>query len=399
MTSLRHDIERSPGRLAPWFILPVLISGTLKAAGMGHIAGLDITGLGLALLLLVSTLTVISLRAYPAVAMTPFLCFTLVIAVSALAMTSSEYGALKTRDYFLVTVPAVFAAAAVVQARGQIQTMNKVWLLTGTIASVLAWRTGGAEDLYGRLGIGDSTLGPAYLMAAALVVAAGLAGDHKAPLQLAIPFSVYLLITLVAVGSRGPVLAAFAGGTVWLLLGQLSWRRTAIPLTFVGGLTAGILLAPEVSARRILLAESEARINAWGPVWTSFNRNPVFGIGWGNYTEIGSMNYPHNLVGELMSELGVIGLLAFTVVLSLAVKNAWVWRNFPPARIAASVAAVAFVGQQFSSDLTNRVFWLALVPLIVLPPTRGRVLQESSDTRSRTVTHLGDRHDAKQLEN
>src|SRR5438270_7367186 len=74
-----------------------------------------------------------------------------------------------------------------------------------------------------------------------------------------------------------------------------------------------------------------SRLAIWGGVFTGFVRSPVLGTGFGNLRGFmgGLLNLPdgwtgdaHNLSLELLAETGVIGFLAFGVLIILAIRTA-----------------------------------------------------------------------------
>jgi O-antigen ligase len=109
-----------------------------------------------------------------------------------------------------------------------------------------------------------------------------------------------------------------------------------------------------------------------------FLKHPILGIGWGDFANVNSGNYPHNALLEVASELGLVGIVTFAAMLLVGALRTWRRRSTREVRVLAAVAAVALVGQQFSSDLTNRSFWIAFVPTLLF----GSVVRDREPTRA-----------------
>jgi O-antigen ligase len=74
-----------------------------------------------------------------------------------------------------------------------------------------------------------------------------------------------------------------------------------------------------------------SRLAIWGGAFTVFARSPLLGIGFGNLRALmgGLLNLPdgwtgdaHNLYLELLAETGLIGFMAFSVLIVLALRTA-----------------------------------------------------------------------------
>ena len=174
-------------------------------------------------------------------------------------------------------------------------------------------------------------------------------------------------IALLSIGSRGPIIGAAVGLVVWVLMRGLLRART-VGVIMVAALVAVVAVdrASDAALSRLVL-EDPARRELWSIARRAFVENP-FGLGWGDYATISVIDeYPHNLVLELSSELGLLGLASILVLVVAVCLRAWRSRSQPEVRVVAAIAVVMLVGQQFSSDLTNRLFWIAIVPLLLLP--------------------------------
>ena len=79
-------------------------------------------------------------------------------------------------------------------------------------------------------------------------------------------------------------------------------------------------------------AGESARLNLWKIGWEVFMKNPITGVGYGNFSYfsskvkyrvfgIGGMVSSHNIFIQIMAEAGLVGLLLFVLLLSQVLKN------------------------------------------------------------------------------
>jgi len=74
----------------------------------------------------------------------------------------------------------------------------------------------------------------------------------------------------------------------------------------------------------------------------------------------------HNLYGEIAAELGLLEIVAVTDLIGDPLRRALEVRKDSGLASVAAIAACAFTGQQFSNDLTNQLFWIGVIPLLVI---------------------------------
>lgn len=338
----------------------------MKPAGIVTVLGIDTTVASVAILLLATAVTFVRRPGYPLKEMLPFLLFAVVVLLGVAYSDPGEYQAMKMRDFFLLTGVIVACIPVLLRDVQDLRGLFFTWVLAGSIAAVTVLLVGGSDGLYGRAGIGESTLGPAYLAAAGLVAGAVGWGERLLHRLAAIPAIGITGIAVVTIGSRGPLLSAFAGLAAWALLsGALRGRTILAGLALCGAVLLGIRMAPEEALSRLFIYRDLAREDLWAIARAAFLDSPILGIGWGDYSTISFGNYPHNALLEVGVELGLVGLLAFITLLTAATLRTWRRRDVSEARVLAAVAVTMVLGQQFSSDLTNRVFWIALVPTLL----------------------------------
>ena len=120
--------------------------------------------------------------------------------------------------------------------------------------------------------------------------------------------------------------------------------------------------------------------------WRLFLSSPLLGVGIGGFASTGIDQYPHNLIAEVGSELGVIGVLALAAWFGLALRGA----ARSPLLVALVVGTTAF--SLFSGSLaSNGEFWMfsalavASLQLRKTSPTRRSA---SPELRPRVVPAL-----------
>lgn len=352
-------------------LLPLLLAGTvLKPAGIVAVAGLDLTVAGVGLLVIAGGIEVVRGHHFPFRALLPIAPLVVVVLISIGTSEVGEYQSRKVRDLVITSV--IVACIPLLIRRAQdLRTLAMIWTISGVTAIGFVWAIGGSEKLYGREGIGTATLGPAYVAAAGFVAAISGWRERLIPWPLAVPTLILTFAGIMAIGSRGPLVAGLVGAAVWLFLRGLGkWQFTAVVLAVGAAFLVGSRFSSEAALDRLQDFNDPSRQELRAIAWEVFLDNPILGVGWGNYSATWA-DYPHNLLFEAASELGVLGLFAVVVVLAAAARRTWCTRHLAEVRVVASVAAAGLVGQQFSSDITHRFFWIGLVPTLLLTAVMG----------------------------
>ena len=368
-------------------LLPITVIGSVKATGFTEVLGVDTTVLSMAALLLVTGAAFIGSPRYPARALLPLGIFVLVVLLGVTRSYPGDYQTLKTRDFFLITLVIVACIPLLLRTLADLRGLLLVWLLSGSTIAVLVLAVGGSTSMEGREGIGDATLGPAYLIASGLLVGVAALGERILSPILVVPAILLSGVSLVSIGSRGPVLAVAVGAAAWLLLRGV-WRgRTIVSLVLLSvAMVLGVNHASEWARTRIFVYQDPAREDLWLTAKTVFLESPLTGIGWGNFTEVSWTDYPHNLFLEVAAELGLLGLLGYCALVFVAAGRLWRNRSSADVRVLASVACLWMTMGMLSADLSSRYVWVALAACLVVPPAVcGELAEvESPDTGART---------------
>ncbi len=304
---------------------------------------------------------------YPLKEMLPYLLLVFVVLLGVgMSNPAGDYQALKMRDFFFLTGAIVACIPVVIRDVRDLRGLVFAWLAGGLIAAGAVLLVGGSETLYGRSGIGESTLGPAYVAAGGLIAAVTAWGERYLDWRSAVPAVALTGPAVMAIGSRGPLLSAVGGIAAWTLMRGLPRRRSALAGAALGvTILLGVREAPDESLSRLFLYEDAARESLWATAWSTFLEHPILGVGWGDFATVSGSEYPHNAMLEVAAELGLLGLAAFIGLLVASALRTWRSRTTGEARVLGAVAMAALIGQQFSSDLTNRNFWIAVVPTLL----------------------------------
>ena len=194
-------------------------------------------------------------------------------------------------------------------------------------------------------------------------------------------------VSLLASGSRGPVLGGAAGLVALLVL--LARSRTsavrllALAVLFVVSFVAVLQIVPSGAAHRSLSTitgtksglASNGRNQLWSAGWSAFVNHPALGIGTGSFATYGRQlvcpgpgcqdKYPHNILLETAAELGIVGLfLTAAIIVAGGVLLLRVWRRGDPdlratASIVFSLYLAAAITSMLTSDITGHAeIWL-----------------------------------------
>src|SRR5207244_325232 len=113
---------------------------------------------------------------------------------------------------------------------------------------------------------------------------------------------------------------------------------------------------------------SDGRLSLWSGAWQAFTAHPLGGIGTGGFASL-NLNgefYPHNILLEAASELGILGLVLVLGVIGFsAVTLMRVWREGGArdrhgAALVSGLTGAAIANACVSGDIaTNSTLWLA----------------------------------------
>ncbi len=199
-----------------------------------------------------------------------------------------------------------------------------------------------------------------------------------------------ILLSIILSGSRGPLVSIIIGSIVYAILYERkhSSRIFGYGILAIGTIITLLLLLPEsltqrffdISQGSVIMTQQGVRristiatrfefwsmsLQAWFSSITSF----FIGLGAGSFSSLFIWRdwrwYPHNLIFEIIAELGLIGLVIgiLFIIKSYQIINKGIQRGSFTDHSALWVAGtvVMFIAAQFSGDFNdNRILWMLI---------------------------------------
>jgi putative inorganic carbon (HCO3(-)) transporter len=231
-------------------------------------------------------------------------------------------------DFLPIVMMYLIIANVVVTKRELSFVLNMLVVLTLVLAAqgIVQFYTGtgiGGQEAYkGRIqGVGifsdPNDLGLALVMILPYVFLTFF--ESRKPWQKGIAFLAMAVLTyaLYLTQSRGGLMSFGA------LLMLLFARRMGKVIGYGVGAVAMLalfVLGPRMSSISTEEASAYGRIEAWGTGIDLFETYPLFGVGFGNFTEY-HFRTAHNSFVLCATELGMFGLYAWCLLIYLSIKN------------------------------------------------------------------------------
>jgi O-antigen ligase len=363
-------------------------SGSLKGLWTTKFLGIDLTLLTFCLFIIHSIVIVLKnlqvIKSLNYSGLVVLLPFTLLVFYSMLfsngigdfEIVSNYYPNVKFRNLMLINIPAAILFSLVLSVRRHINLAYYVFVLVSAAVSIgLILSPNNRIDGI-RLGIGSDTITPGYLMVFGIFALWSLHLKVKInPILLSV-LSLYLSLSIIRTGSRGPfisLLIAFC-----LILIRYKGIKRLLPL-LVMALSAIFIrvsgIAPEIQNRLAFanIFVDKGRTALAEAALSNISENPLFGIGFGKFGERTGyflQEYAHNIFLEIFLELGFIGLVSFLAILIVYfVKCAsqGLDKNF-----LRGLGVLALTSGMFSGDMTNRNIWFILCIGLLTHAQEGR---------------------------
>lgn len=201
-------------------------------------------------------------------------------------------------------------------------------------------------------------------------------------------YLIYLALFIamcIVTGSKGPIISFIFSGTVFLFYFFRSKRVLMLAFSVALGVVgASHYLTIETLGRfaalfRLLYGQVEeqdggsigARTIAWAESISIFDSHTFWGVGLGNWENYASIKivYPHNFFLEIASEMGFLGLTAFTLVISVLFLN----RSF----FVVLYLSFFLVALSFSGDMSYHRYLLG-IPLGLYLEKKSRFAREDA---------------------
>ena len=189
--------------------------------------------------------------------------------------------------------------------------------------------------------------------------------------MLAITCGFTLFITLLATGSRTPLLA-LASTCIWLATIRPTRRTVVLTLTLIVATAVILAWAPEIIMQRGL----SYRPNIWSEAFRQYLESPWLGKGYGSPLSIQVAGLstvfsdPHNIVLAIALELGAAGLLLWCLMYAVALGTCIRHRTNADFSIASAMLIYGLMsgmteGSNFLSR-PNESWFLTWIPLALL---------------------------------
>ncbi len=206
---------------------------------------------------------------------------------------------------------------------------------------------------------------------------------------------VVFMTLLMLIGGRAPFLVTFLAILVPFIIGVrisenhlLLIKRQLISLVVILVIILGIIcylfLTGELTTtlRRIIVLLNEPgggrsaslRLEYYISSFELWLANPFFGYGIGSWPilmEMGDVrSYPHSLFFEIISELGIIGIMIFVSLITYAIRMLGSWsviRNDPMRLLIAMLFVSALMNALISGDIPDNRFLFVTLGLMALP--------------------------------
>ncbi len=430
MSSLRHRLRRVSGHLVSFEVVFALFlfSGVYKASPRLAWVPVDLT----AILAVVSLLLAVGLlvggriepRVGPLVLVGLFGCFLAYALLTVLWTPSELYVREKTFRLASVTTFSLLGCALVV-AQNRVR-LHRFLAVSLALALVTAAATIYPVALYGPIPVrpfGTTYLTPGRMIGLGAVVVAWyllFVSPSLARSALAASSLCVLGAGLALLDGRGPLAATVL--TIGLLgiaafpLASLHRRPTRLGpglLAGVGGVAVAVLYADSLRVaekfRETVSDEPDpattGRLENWAfalETWLSGRTLTGHGLAsWGPLNDE-VVRWPHNVVLELLVELGVVGLLLFglPVLLGLALAvSGYRETREPGCVVVLALFVYTFLNAQVTGDLNENRFLFAAIGLLCYgayvrrsePVTVGRLVDRSRRLLGRLTGRAGRR--------
>ena len=283
---------------------------------------------------------------------------------------AEAYGSTKLQLYIAGNLVFFVGAVFVGTSRRSLRVFLIVALAlaaAGALLLIARLVTGTAQQQYsgrfeilqqqGAINLGRDSSNGALISIGLILMSRGLAVRLAAIAVLPV-----VLVSLLAAGSRGPVIAFLVGvlALVALTAATAGARRRLVlaAAVLLGAVVVVPIVVPGSAIERSLSAvigsagglSSNGRAHLWAEAFGAFAQHPLVGLGTGGFASVNPQLYPHNLLLEMAAELGVLGALAILSMLALILQRLIaLWRR----TVGSERMEVTLVIALFLSALTN----------------------------------------------
>ena len=192
-----------------------------------------------------------------------------------------------------------------------------------------------------------------------------------------IPLAGVMFYAVIQTGSRGGTLCAVLGMALYLLSGRTAktrLRNAILGLLAIGALAWGVSRS-DMMRHRFEQTANQGRMAGreviYPALWEMAKERPI--LGWGpveNQVEIARRIHErrsrkvgrdaHNLVGEVFTTTGILGLVPFVIALGWCILCAWRSRRGPLGYLAPAMLTAVLVGCISGTWIASNVLWFSL---------------------------------------
>jgi len=359
------------------FIFTIPIESLNLTLNLGSVSIARLAGLGL---FAVSLLYI--KRCYSVLA-APIWCFAAYLAVFVVVSIASptEHSGLPVRVFsFVQLIAFLWMAANVLRDESFSKTVMRTYAISAFLLTVAFYiglpgftefvMTGSEGDRVSTIGANPNYLG--MVLAIGVVILLGLALEKKFRAVGLICLMVPLLIMIVQTGSRASLVGLIAGCLCYVLGSGLS--RKVIAGIFIGFalLTVGYFIWTDASMvdrwQRTAQGESAGRDLILVHTLAMIAERPLMGWGPLEYQSELRMRFSgyltgepqdsHNMILNLLLELGLVGATPFVIGMALCARAAWRARQGPLGVIPLAALLTLLVSLQFHGWPGSKPMWL-----------------------------------------
>lgn len=260
----------------------------------------------------------------------------------------------------------------------------------------------------GQISVGDVNAQAAHLLPSLtlLMVLFSRRVQSAQKLLLLLGLSVVVL-AILATSSRGAMVSLAVILVLGVIVDRSLWQ-VALPALLIGSLAVPFL--PHTFVERLgsivtLSDRAAGRVDIWLVAVQIIRSHPVFGVGLGGFAkafdrhvsetpgmslEIGRGRASHNILLNVQSELGIVGLVLFVILAGMTLRSGLAavvnWRRVGSAQTASLALAIwlSAVGILVTGLFLDVQYWKLFWLLLALPEVMRRLSEERAQETAPT---------------
>ena len=328
-------------------------------------------------------LVLINIRDFDYLSRHPFYIFTMVYSLLAIPFIKINLRTIKAL-FVILLIPGLIASFAIILNRFSPSTYTSLILSRLSASSVNEYyfltKQGYGAILGANIGLTGSYLTTGIILSFSYLLIDK--GKHR---FLMFIYLAILVLSLVLLNRRGEPLGVLAACYIMILV-KSKKRIPIFIVTLLLVLIAAFVIisippdAFDTSNRLFSILKSlqegiditNGRGELYGIAANLFIESPLFGIGWGGFTQYGSqvigiVNNVHNIYLQLFTEIGVIGVIVLIVLLTVIIKKAYRGRPTLTKYSLTAYGTIAFVlvFGLFDNPIFQDYFFVYFIPILL----------------------------------